>query len=140
MQAPGFSYKDVSGKTVSLESLRGKYIYIDLWATWCTPCKAEIPHLKKTEEANKDKNIQFVSISLDERKDYQNWKEYVNNNDLQGIQLVADSAFESDFAIKMGILSIPRFILIDPSGKIISANALRPSDKALQTLLNKLTL
>ncbi len=136
--APEFSYKDINGKTVSLKSLRGKFVYIDVWATWCSPCKAEIPHLKKVEDDYHDKNIAFVSISVDKQKDWDKWEQYVKEHNMKGIQLVADKAAESDFIKKMNINSIPRFILIDPSGKIISANALRPSNQELRDLLNKL--
>lgn len=138
--APPFTYKDALGKTVSLESLRGKYVYIDVWATWCGPCKGEIPHLKKLEEAYRDKNLQFVSISVDEQENLNKWKTFVKTEQLSGIQLITDNAFETPFITKMNINSIPRFILIDPVGKLISANALRPSDKELRTVLDKLPL
>jgi peroxiredoxin len=136
--APDFSYKDVGGKTVSLADFRGKFVYIDVWATWCAPCKAELPHLKDLEAAYQHKNIQFVSISVDVQEDKEKWKEFVKKNGLTGIQLVSDHAFESAFIGKMNISSIPRFILIDPEGKIVAADALRPSDKDLRTSLDKL--
>ncbi|HEV2832380.1 MAG TPA: TlpA disulfide reductase family protein, partial [Hanamia sp.] len=121
-----------------LESLHGKYVYIDIWATWCAPCIAEIPHLKELEMAYHNKNLAFVSISVDEPHDLNKWKAFVKKNNLQGIQLITENAFESTFTKKMNIHSIPRFILIDPAGKIIFANALRPSDKGLRTSLDKL--
>lgn len=136
--APAFLYKDVSGKTVSLESLRGKFVYIDVWATWCGPCKAEIPHLKEIEAAYNGKNLEFVSISVDEQQDENKWKTFVIKNELKGIQLMSDHAFESAFIRKMNINAIPRFVLIDPAGKIVSANAARPSDKSLRNILDKL--
>jgi thiol-disulfide isomerase/thioredoxin len=136
--APSFAYKDISGKTVSLQDLRGKYVYIDVWATWCTPCKAEIPHLKKVEADYHGKNIAFVSISVDQPKDQAKWEQYVKENNLSGIQLVADKAFDSEFIQKMNINAIPRFILIDPQGNIVAADALRPSNKELRTLLDQL--
>ena len=136
--APSFSYRNNSDKLISLNSLLGKYIYIDVWATWCGPCKAEIPHLKEVEAAYQDKQIAFVSISVDEQQDTKKWKAFVQQEDLKGIQLIADSAFESAFIRKMGIHAIPRFILIDPTGKIIAADALRPSNKELRTTLDKL--
>lgn len=136
--APPFSYTDIWGKPVSLESLKGKYVYIDVWATWCGPCKAEIPHLKKVEAFYADKNIQFVSISVDEQQHKAKWKEYVTKNKLGGIQLITDAAFETSFIKRMSINSIPRFILIDPAGKIVSADALRPSNEKLKTMLSEL--
>jgi thiol-disulfide isomerase/thioredoxin len=138
MPTPLFSFNNISGKPVALQSLLGKYVYIDVWATWCTPCKAEIPHLQKLEAIYKTKNIQFLSISVDEQKNAKRWKAYVTKNKLGGLQLMADSAFESNFIKSMGIISIPRFILIDPQGKLVEADALRPSDKQLKTILDKL--
>lgn len=135
--APEFAYNTVSGEKISLSSMRGNLVYIDVWATWCGPCKAEIPHLKKVEEAFHGKAVKFVSISVDELKDAEKWKSYVIDNHLKGVQLMADNAFNSDFIKDFNIAAIPRFILIDKEGKIISANALRPSNKELTEELNK---
>ncbi|NML20713.1 TlpA family protein disulfide reductase [Pseudoflavitalea sp. G-6-1-2] len=136
--APEFEYQTVTGEKVTLSSLRGNFVYIDVWATWCGPCKAEIPNLKKVEEHYRDKNIKFVSISVDELKDAQKWKDYVINNELKGVQLMSDNAFNSAFIQDFNIISIPRFILIDTEGKIVSANAYRPSNKLLRTQLDQL--
>jgi thiol-disulfide isomerase/thioredoxin len=138
MQAPEFSFKNVANKPISLQNLRGKFVYIDVWATWCGPCKAEIPYLKKLEAAYHDKNIEFVSISVDKEQDENKWKKFIKKNELKGIQLISDNAFESSFIKKMSINFIPRFILIDPVGKIIYADALRPSNAELSVQLNKL--
>lgn len=136
--APLFSYEQVNGEKVALESLRGKYVYIDVWATWCGPCKREIPALGEIEEKYKGKNIHFVSLSVDVEKDKEKWKNFVQENHLKGIQIIADKDFNSDFIKKFNINSIPRFILIDPKGKIVSANAKRPSDPELQKQLDQL--
>jgi thiol-disulfide isomerase/thioredoxin len=136
--APGFSYRTVDGKQVSLKSLRGKYVYIDVWATWCGPCKKEIPSLMEIEKKYAGRNIRFVSLSVDVAKDKGKWKQYVLNNHLEGIQVIADNGFDSDFIKKFNIAAIPRFILIDPAGKIISADAKRPSDPLLKEQLDRL--
>jgi thiol-disulfide isomerase/thioredoxin len=140
-QSPKFlNYENNKGGTTSLDDLKGKYVYIDLWATWCGPCKAEIPYLKKIEKEYHDKNIVFVSISVDEKKDAQKWKVMVASENLSGIQLLADNNFESDFIKGYKVESIPRFILLDPEGKIVSALAPRPSEDALITLFNELKI
>lgn len=136
--SPGFSYENHKGGMTKLEDLRGKYVYLDIWATWCGPCRAEIPYLKKVEEAFHGKNIEFVSISIDTKKDHDKWKKFVDEKELGGIQLFADNDWNSDFIKAYGITGIPRFILIDPKGNIVNANADRPSSPTLTTLLNGL--
>lgn len=136
--APDFTFPDVDGNMVSLRELRGKYVYIDVWATWCRPCKAEIPHLAELEQDYDGKNIHFVSLSVDRNRDKSAWVNYVKTHHLGGIQLIADDDFKSAFVMKFNINSIPRFILIDPQGRIISGDAKRPSDPELRTQLDEL--
>jgi len=136
--APSFDYVNYAGGKTKLEDLRGKYVYIDVWATWCGPCRGEIPHLKKVEEKYHGKNIAFVSISVDVQKDFEKWKTFVKDKELGGIQLFADKDWNSDFTKAFGINSIPRFILIDPTGKVVDADAARPSDPKLVEKLDEL--
>lgn len=136
--SPTFNYENHKGGTTKLEDLRGKYVYIDVWATWCGPCIAEIPHLKRVEQQFHGKNIEFVGISIDTKKDYEKWKKFVVTKELAGIQLFADNDWNSDFVKAYGISGIPRFILIDPKGNIVDANAERPSSPALTAQLEKL--
>jgi len=136
--SPTFTYENHKGGTTSLSDLEGRYVYIDVWATWCGPCIREIPALKAVEEDFQDENVAFVSISIDEKKDYDTWKAMVTEKDLGGIQLMADNNWKSDFVENYGILGIPRFILIDPQGKIVSADAPRPSDPKLREMLQEL--
>ncbi|WP_313113547.1 TlpA family protein disulfide reductase [Aequorivita sediminis] len=136
--SPTFNYENYKGGTTSLESLRGKYVYVDVWATWCGPCLREIPFLKEVENDYKGKNIQFVSISIDEPKDYDKWKNMVAEKELVGIQLMADNNWKSKFVEDYAILGIPRFILIDTEGNIVSADAPRPSDPELRQMFDEL--
>ncbi|MFY7671976.1 TlpA family protein disulfide reductase [Tenacibaculum sp. MEBiC06402] len=137
--APKFvDYEKPDRETVSLDDLKGKYVYIDVWATWCNPCLAEIPALQKLEKDYHDKNIQFVSISIDKRDDYFTWTDMVEEKDLGGIQLYANE--DKSFSQAYRISSIPRFILIDPDGNIVSADAPRPSDPKLVELFNSLEI
>lgn len=133
-------YDSYSGGKVSLDDLKGKYIYIDVWATWCGPCKVEIPHLGKIEEEYKGKNIQFLSISIDKRADIEKWKKMISDKKMGGIQVIADNAGDSKFIQDYFIKGIPRFILIDPQGNIVSSNAPRPSEAKLRDLLNGLNI
>lgn len=136
--SPKFNYENYKGGNTSLDDLKGKYVYIDVWATWCGPCKAEIPHLKEVEKLYHGKNIEFVSISIDAKKDYDTWKKFVADNQLGGIQLFADQDWKSQFVTDYVIDGIPRFILVDPSGNIVEADAPRPSDKELISLFTEL--
>jgi len=137
--SPKFNnYENFKGGTTSLEDLKGKYVYIDVWATWCKPCKDEIPYLKKVEKDFHKKNIEFVSISIDDARAYETWKHMVSDKELGGIQLYAKG--DNSFATAYKINSIPRFILIDSEGNIVDANAPRPSDPQLIKLLNSLSI
>ena len=127
-------YQDIDGKMVSLDDLKGKYVYIDVWATWCGPCKAELPYLKKLEEKFEGKNIYFVSISIDASK--APWIKMVQEEKLGGIQLHGGSKAQivKDYSIR----AIPRFILLDKDGKIINSDMSRPSDADTESTLNGL--
>ncbi|MCG8307659.1 MAG: TlpA family protein disulfide reductase [Cytophagales bacterium] len=139
--SPSFTnYENYNGSTTSFEDLKGKYIYIDVWATWCAPCIAEIPYLKKIEKKYKNKNIVFVGISIDKINNREKWKKMIDQKELNGIQLISDNDWNSDFIKEYLINGIPRYILIDPEGKIISSDAPRPSDPNLEELLDTLKL
>ncbi|TJY37831.1 TlpA family protein disulfide reductase [Pontimicrobium aquaticum] len=141
--SPSFvNYETASGDTKSLSDFKGKYVYIDIWATWCAPCKKEVPYLKKLEKEYEDKNIEFVSISIDTPKAKEEWKRMVKEENLGGTQLLADKDWKSSFIKKYAIAGsgIPRFILIDPEGYVVDADAPRPSDDKLELLFEKLTL
>ncbi|MFK7750020.1 MAG: TlpA family protein disulfide reductase [Kordia sp.] len=138
--SPAFDYENHKGGKTSLADLEGKYVYIDVWATWCGPCIGEIPSLKKVEKKYHNKNIEFVSISIDQKDAYKTWKKMVKNKELGGIQLMADDAWKSKFVTDYAIEGIPRFILIDPKGKIVNADAPRPSNPELIELFNELKI
>ncbi|NML41144.1 TlpA family protein disulfide reductase [Chitinophaga sp. G-6-1-13] len=136
--APDFEFENNHGAKVKLSSLKGKYVYIDVWATWCGPCKREIPFLTSIEEKFAGKNIHFISLSVDRQSDKGKWLDFVKEKQLKGEQLITDDDFNSDFIKNFNINAIPRFILIGPDGKIVSARAKRPSDPKLQEQLSSL--
>ncbi len=130
--SPTFELYDVNNRIVTLESLKGKLVYIDIWGTWCVPCIQEIPSLKKIEKEFRNKDIHFVSICTNDKKE--NFEKFVNDKELSGIQLFAPDSnisFFKDYQLK----TFPRFILIDKEGKIIDANAFKPSDPKLKELI-----
>lgn len=138
--SPTFDYENHKGGKTTLADLKGKYVYIDVWATWCGPCIGEIPSLKKVEKQYHDKNIEFVSVSIDTKKAYETWKKMVVDKELGGVQLIADNAWKSKFVTDYAIEGIPRFILIDPNGNIVNADAPRPSDPKLVALFDELKI
>lgn len=133
-----FTYNDINDKPVSFSDFKGKYIYIDLWATWCGPCKKEIPSLKKMEEEFRGKDIVFMSISIDKVKDSQKWKDFVKKEQLTGVQLMTDSDIDSAITKTYDVNAIPRFLLFDKQGNIVTIDAPRPSDPLLKEQLTKL--
>ena len=132
--SPDFEAKDINGKTYSLKDFKGKYLYIDMWATWCGPCKREMPYLKELEKKMEGKNITFLGLSTDEDKAA--WEKMVKSGELSGVQLLLGrgSQFQRDYNID----GIPHFILIDPDGKIINPKAVRPSSPDAEKILNAL--
>ncbi|WP_430933190.1 TlpA family protein disulfide reductase [Saccharicrinis sp. 156] len=140
-RSPKFvDYENNAGGTLSLDDLKGKYIFIDVWATWCGPCVAELPYLKRLEKEYSGKNISFLSISMDDQKDHDKWTKMIADKGLGGIQVLADSAFKSQFIQDYEIRSIPRFILIDPEGLIVTQHAPRPSSPEIIDLFNSLNI
>jgi thiol-disulfide isomerase/thioredoxin len=133
-----FDYENHKGGKTKLSDLRGKYVFIDFWATWCGPCRAEIPYLQKIEELYNGKNIEFVSISVDVPKDHEKWQKFVTDKQLGGIQLFSDNEWKSAFVASYNVTGIPRFVLIDPNGNIVDANAARPSSPELRAQLDDL--
>jgi len=129
--------RDTSGKIVKLSDLAGKPMYIDVWATWCSPCVALKPYFEKLAEEQQAKNIRFISISIDQ--DTAQWKAYLaahkKPGNVQQYIIVSKRAFTSNYQMQ----NIPRFILIDNSFKFISALTHAPDSPKILPLLNALT-
>ena len=134
------NYENYKGGTTSLDDLKGKFVYIDVWATWCGPCKREIPYLKEVEKKYHEKNVTFVSLSVDSQTDYNKWRTMIEEKELGGVQILADNSSKSEFYKEYGIMGIPRFILIDPEGNIVDANAPKPSSADLIKLFDELNI
>lgn len=131
--SPGFRASDIDGEMHSLSEFRGKYVYIDMWATWCGPCRQETPYLKALAEEFKDAQIVFLGLSVD--KDKEAWEKMVRGGGLPGVQLYLgpQSRFQEQYRVE----GIPRFILLDKDGKIISNDMSRPSsEETAETIRN----
>jgi len=134
--APEFSCVDKDSNYISLKNFRGKYVYIDFWATWCSPCMQELPEYIKLQNDYKGKNIAFVSISLD--LDKNSWKKVIAENKSGAVNLFAPNGWEADVVKAYQIYGIPTFVLIDKDGNIIDAQAPRPSSVEIRKTLDKL--
>jgi thiol-disulfide isomerase/thioredoxin len=137
--AADFRFPDINNKEIALSDFRGKIVYIDAWATWCGPCKAQIPYLKSLEkEYHGNDDIVFLGVSIDARKNFDKWKNFVIKEELKGIQLFAGDKAQKEFRTPYKILGIPRFILVGKDGEIISSDAPQPSSSKIRPLLESL--
>lgn len=126
MPAPVFSLNDLNGKEHNLADYKGKVVYIDLWASWCGPCKLEMPFLKEIYTEYRDKNIEFISIAINDVAGRKLRLDFIHELQLTWLQLEDEN---NAVFKKYKVTSIPRFILIDKQGKIIDFDAPRPGDK-----------
>ena len=116
--APDFTENDTTGKPLSLSSLRGNYVLVDFWASWCHPCRGENPNLVKQYALYKNKGFQILSVSLDDHAD--RWKQAIVQDGLQWVH-VSDLKGWNNMACKLyAIRAVPSSFLIDPQGKIVA--------------------
>jgi len=135
--APNAAFYDATGKPSKLSDYKGKVVYVDTWATWCGPCKREIPFLKTLEAEYHGKNVAFISVSTD--KDVNAWKNFISSQEMSGLQLHQSDNLDESISKLYIVNSIPRFILIDEAGNIVSSDAPRPSSGTeIRGMLDKL--
>ena len=123
-KAPDFEIKDDKGGLVHLSDFKGKYVYIDCWSSYCGPCIAEMPAMKKLSDELANKNIVFISISAD--TDIERWLCKLKELDLNTVNLCTEGA-NHNFNNNYNAKAFPRYILIDKEGLIIDASAEKPS-------------
>lgn len=131
-KASDFEMQDADGNTLRFHDVigKGKAVYIDFWATWCAPCCAEIPYVEKLVERLKDDpRVEMVSISLDNNK--KAWLNKLSNDKPTWRQFIIPDNFNSEFAKEYNVQAIPRFMMFDKDGNIISINAPRPSSDGI---------
>ena len=135
--AINFKFADANGKEIALSDLKGKVVYIDVWATWCGPCRKEIPFLKKLEaEYAGNKDMVFMGINVDVSRDRQKWLDFLQTEQLPGIQVFAGATAKTALMDPYKITGIPRFILVGKDGKLIFSDAPRPSSNEIRAIFN----
>jgi thiol-disulfide isomerase/thioredoxin len=131
-----FTYPDKDGNEVSLSDFVGSVVYVDVWATWCGPCRAEMPFLHDLEAEYSDKNVTFIGVTVDVEENRQVWLDMMEEKEMNGVQVFADgwSQITKDYAIN----SIPRFMLFDSEGNVSNLDAYRPSSEEIRPALDAL--
>lgn len=134
--APVFTLKAPDGNSVSLESLRGRYVLLDFWASWCRPCRESMPHVKELYEAYHDKGLEILGISTD--SDTYAWKQALTEVDAPWMHVIdgpTGKKNRSRVSDIYGVHSIPSLFLIDPEGKMVGKMDRDSVDVVLQRLL-----
>ena len=137
--APEFKAVDINGKEYSSADFKGKIQVLDFWFTGCIPCRAEMPYMEKLADDMQGENIVFIAMSVDTGDELMAlWREMVKDKRGAELQLNLPGGFKSDLVKKYLIHGVPRIVIVDKEGKIVDANAKRPSDPKLRMLLERL--
>lgn len=132
--APDFSIRVTSGNIVRLSSLRGKYLLLDFWASWCDPCRNENPNVVKAYQKYRGENFEILGISLDDEKGKEKWLKAIQEDQLSWLQVSDLKGWQSEVAELYHVRGIPQNFLLNPEGKIV-AIGLR-GEALLKTLEN----
>jgi len=121
-----------------LKKYKGQVIYLDFWASWCGPCKKEMPYSQELKKEYAGKDIAFVYISTD--KNGSSWQNMIDNLEISGFHYRASPDVKMEIVERFNLQYIPRYVLINKDGKVADANAKRPSDPMVKGDINKLLL
>jgi thiol-disulfide isomerase/thioredoxin len=119
-----FAFKTMDGRDMHLSDLKGSVVLIDFWASWCGPCKAQMPASRKLEEHFKDKKVVFLYVSVDEDAD--KWKEAIKKYDIKGLHTRVDGVWNAEAVKKYGINGVPSYFIVDKAGNFGVRDVPRP--------------
>ncbi|MCB0852450.1 MAG: TlpA family protein disulfide reductase [Bacteroidetes bacterium] len=132
--APDIQLVDINGENVELRDFRGKVVYLDFWASWCGPCRAQMPYAKELKEEYKGQDVVFLYVSIDD--DEEAWRKAVEEENLKGV-LLFSQGFRSETPQAYGVKAIPNYFLINRNGTIALSNPDRPSGKNVRKQINE---
>jgi len=133
------TFRGLDGKEFGLSDLRGKVVYLDVWASWCGPCRQQFPHAKTLKEGfskKEQKDIVFLFISIDNTEDA--WRKAIESLGIEGMHGFSPGGWGATITSEFGITSIPRYLIFDKKGTLTHPNAPRPSDPSLPAMLRQL--
>ena len=136
VQAPDFAGYAPDSSTVSLSQFKGKVLVVDVWATWCVPCKRMMPYFVELEKEFEGQEIEFLSVCMGASIESELWLEMLNKQNLPGHHCFIGS-WTGDFAKNYKITGVPRYMVFDRQGKIVSVNAPKPNKLGLKEMILK---
>ncbi|NIG54344.1 TlpA disulfide reductase family protein [Chitinophaga sp. Cy-1792] len=134
--APAFTIPDVNGKMISLADFKGRYVFLDFWASWCAPCVAQVPALKSMYAKYKSPAFEILGISLDSKRE--GWLHGIEKHELPWINVSSLKGWSEPAAGAYGVSAIPQNVLIGPDGKVVAKNLYGEDlDKKIGEILGK---
>ena len=134
-QVPDFTFQDFAGKSRRLSEFRGKYVLLEFWATWCAPCVAEFPHLKKAYETYRSRGFEILGLNRDDSAEAA--RVMIEKHQISWTQATSES-IESVAVQGFRVQGLPATLLLDPEGRVVSTGAPKEArlrrEKLLETL------
>lgn len=137
-QAPDFTFTDTDGRQLSLSDFLGKTLLIDIWGTWCVPCIEEMPFIEKLQQRYAQReDVHIMSIACDKKAD--RWKNFLAKHPTSWHHYLITPEGDTVLNDVYHTIGIPRFIIIDKEGKIVTPDAMRPSEEEFTDYFDKIT-
>lgn len=135
ISAPDFACNDRNGKRIALSDFLGKVVVLDVWATWCEPCRKQMPYMIKLEKEYHGKEVVFITMCIGAAVEQASWLELLEKDKLEGLHVFMPG-WNSQFAKDYKVSGVPRFMVFDKKGNIVSIRAPRPSTPELKKMID----